>query len=142
MIVLDLNLYLYAINRDAPQYKKAHLFLEKVFSSNEQIGIPWIVILGFLRISTNPRLLPNPLTPEKAISVMEAWLHLRNICILHPSEEHWNIFVEILRPLGLAGNLTSDAHLAALCIEHGAKLFSSDNDFNRFQKLRFENPLE
>jgi toxin-antitoxin system PIN domain toxin len=86
--------------------------------------------------------MPTPLYPEIAMEIVEEWLHHPTVKIIAPRKRHWDILKELLTPLGTAANLTSDAHLAALAIEHGARLFSTDNDFSRFPNLRWTNPLE
>lgn len=142
MKIVDINLLIYAINRDTPHHSKAKRWLEDSLSSDEPFGFAWIVILGFLRIVTNGRILPKPLMPEVAINVVNEWLQQPPSLTVVPSHQHWSIFKEILMPLGTAANLTSDAHIAALAIEHGARLYSTDNDFSRFQSLRWTNPIE
>jgi toxin-antitoxin system PIN domain toxin len=142
MKIVDINLLIYAINRDTPHHSKAKRWLEDSLSSDEPFGFAWIVILGFLRIVTNGRIMPKPLAPEVAIDVVNEWLQQPPALTVVPSHQHWLIFKEILMPLGTAANLTSDAHLAALAIEKGARLYSTDNDFSRFQSLRWTNPIE
>ncbi len=141
MKIIDINLLIYAINRDAPHHRKAKKWLEDTFSGDETIGFAWIVILGFLRIVTNPKIMPKPMTPKLALSIVEEWLSQPVAKIVVPTERHWHILRELLSSLGTAGNLTSDAHLAALAIEYGACLFSTDNDFSRFKSLRWVNPI-
>jgi len=142
MKIVDINLLIYAINKDAPNHSKAQKWLEDSLSSDEPFGFAWIVILGFLRIVTNGRIMPTPLIPEVAIDSVNDWLLQPPSLTIAPSHQHWSIFKELLMPLGVAANLTSDAHLAALAIEHGARLYSTDNDFSRFQSLRWTNPIE
>jgi uncharacterized protein len=141
VIVVDLNLLIYAVNEDAPQHERARRWWEGVVSQSETIGLAWAVVFGFLRLTTNPRVMPRPLAPEKAFAVIDDWFAQPPVEPIEPTERHWAIVKEILAPLGTAGNLTSDAHLAALAIEHGARLFSTDNDFARFSPLRWVNPL-
>jgi toxin-antitoxin system PIN domain toxin len=141
MKIVDINLLIYAINKDAPNHSKAQKWLEDSLSSDEPFGFAWIVILGFLRIVTNGRIMPTPLIPEVAIDSVNDWLLQPPSLTIVPSHQHWSIFKELLMPLGVAANLTSDAHLAALAIEHGARLYSTDNDFSRFQSLRWTNPI-
>lgn len=141
MRILDLNLLLYAIDERSPQHEKARPWFEETLSSTEEVGFPWIVLLGFLRISTNPAILEQPLGPEEALDYIDGWLGQPSATVLHPTERHAVQLRELLRPLGTAGNLTSDAHLAALAIEHGAELCSADTDFARFAGLRWHNPL-
>ena len=142
MKIVDINLLIYAINKDTPHHSKAKKWLEDSLSSDEPFGFAWIVILGFLRIVTNGRIMPTPLTSETAIESVEDWLQQPPSLTVVPTNQHWPIFKELLMPLGSAGNLTSDTHLAALAIEHGARLYSTDNDFSRFQSLRWTNPIE
>jgi toxin-antitoxin system PIN domain toxin len=142
MKIVDINLLIYAINKDTPHHFKAKKWLENCLSGDEPFGFAWIVILGFLRIVTNGRIMPMPLTPEVAIETVDDWLQQPPSLTIVPSHQHWSIYKELLMPLGTASNLTSDAHLAALAIEHGARLYSTDNDFSRFQSLRWTNPIE
>jgi toxin-antitoxin system PIN domain toxin len=142
MKVVDINLLIYAINKDTPHHSHAKKWLEASLSSDETIGLAWIVILGFLRIITNGRIMPTPLPSEVALEIVDEWLSQPSVRIIVPTERHWAIYKELLIPLGTAANLTSDAHLAALAIEYGARLFSTDNDFSRFSTLRWTNPIE
>ena len=141
MILVDLNLLLYAINSDAPQHRAACSWWEQVLSEDEWVGLAWTVLLGFLRISTHPRIMPAPLSSEVALALVDEWLGRPQVRLLETTERHWPILKALLFPLGAAGNLTADAHLAALAIEHGARLCSTDNDFARFPGLRWINPL-
>ena len=142
MKVVDINLLIYALNTDTPHHPRAKKWLEASLSDEEPVGLAWVVILGFLRIITNVRIMPTPLSPEIAMEIVEEWLHHPTVKIIVPGVRHWNILNELLMPLGTAANLTSDAHLAAIAIEHGARLYSTDNDFSRFLKLRWTNPIE
>jgi hypothetical protein len=139
--LLDLNLLLYAVNRDSRQHRKAKAWLDNVMSGEEPVAFPWIVLLGFLRISTNRRILSRPLSLSKALEIVSGWLAQPTARTLSPQEEHWRILSSLLADTGTAGNLTTDAHLAALAIEHGCELCSTDNDFARVPKLRWTNPL-
>lgn len=141
MILLDANLLIYAVNKDAPLNRKAKSWLESTLSGRETVGFPWNVILAFLRLTTRPGLFRYPLPIDTAFDVVASWLHQPSAIIVHPSPRHLQILHELLLPLGTGGNLTSDAHLAALAIEHRAELYSSDNDFVRFKGLRWSNPL-
>ncbi|MBW1946745.1 MAG: hypothetical protein C4B57_09835 [Deltaproteobacteria bacterium] len=141
MKVVDINLLIYAINKDTPHHLKAKKWLEASLSSDEPFGFAWTVILGFLRITTNSRIMPTPLSSEIALEIIDEWIRQPPSRIIVATERHWSILKELLMPLGTAANLTSDAHLAALAIEHGARLFSTDNDFSRFAMLRWTNPI-
>jgi hypothetical protein len=142
MKVVDINLLIYAINKDTPHHPQAKKWLETSLSGDEPVGLAWVVILGFLRIITNPRIMPTPLSSNIAMKITEEWLCHPSVKIVVPRERHWDILKELLTPLGTAANLTSDAHLAALAIEYGARLFSTDNDFSRFAGLRWTNPID
>lgn len=141
MKIVDLNLLIYAVNTDAPQHRQAKDWLEEALNQSETIGLSWSVILGFLRITTNPRIMQKPISPEQSIELIDIWLTLQSVKIVTPGNDHWLILKEILAKLGVAANITTDAHLAALAIENGATLYSTDNDFGRFEKLNWINPL-
>ncbi len=141
VIVPDLNLLLYAVNADMPQHSAAHRWWLQCLNGDEPIGMPWTVALGFLRLSTNARIFGAPLTANAAIQLLDEWLARPMVQWIDPLGEHWRIVCALLEEAGAAGNLTSDAHLAALCIERGATLHSADADFGRFRNLRWENPL-
>lgn len=141
MKLVDLNLLLYAVNRDSPQHAAARTWVEDILSGDEVVALPWVVLLGFLRISTNPRIMSRPLSPAQALEIVDDWLAQPTVRPLLPTEEHWRILRALLIESGTAGNLTTDAHLAALAIEHGCELCSTDSDFARFSKLRWVNPL-
>jgi uncharacterized protein len=112
-----------------------------MLTGDEPIGLAWIVIVAFMRISTNARIYRAPMTVEQASDIVGGWLSNRLVSTVEPSPSHWTILRELLRENGSAGNLTNDAHLAALCIERGATLHSADGDFSRFRGLRWHNPL-
>lgn len=141
MIVVDLNLLLYAVNRDAVQHQEARAWWESTINGDEPVGLAWVVLLGFLRLSTNPSVFPNPLTNDQAIEKISSWLAHPNTKTVVEADDHWAILRELIERSGTAGNLTTDAHLASLAIANGATLASSDSDFGRFQQLRWVNPL-
>jgi toxin-antitoxin system PIN domain toxin len=139
--LIDLNLLIYAVNRDAPNHERARDWLEDALSGAETVALPWIVILGFLRVTTHPRVLARPISAEQALEVVDGWLSRGNIVTLPAGDDHWPLLRSLLSVAGTAGNLTTDAHLAALAIEAGCELCSTDNDFGRFQNLRWINPV-
>ena len=141
MKLVDLNVLLYAINRDSTHHTACLRWWEEALSDHEPIGLAWVVLLGFLRLSTHPRVFPRPLDAEVAIERVDAWIAHPSVRIVREVEDHWRILRELLGNAGTAGNLTTDAHLASLAIAHGATLVSCDADFGRFSKLRWENPL-
>jgi toxin-antitoxin system PIN domain toxin len=141
MIVSDANLLIYAVNKSAPLHRRAKSWLEEVLSGTETIGLPWNVVLAFLRITTRQGPLRHPLSLAQAFNIVDTWLEQPGVTVIHPGPRHARLLRNLLEPLGTGGNLTSDAHLAAIAIEHGAELCSSDSDFARFAGLRWRNPL-
>ncbi len=133
MIVVDLNLLLYGVNRDSPRHRAAKTWLEDVLSGDEAVGVAWVVLLGFIRLTTNRQIFPNPLSVEDAVAVVDSWLDRPCVVLVTAGDQHWVILRELLAAAGAAVNLTTDAHLAALAIEHGASLCSTDGDFARFR---------
>lgn len=141
MNLVDANLLIYAVDRDSPQHRQALTFVEGSFSSAEPVGLAWVVILAFLRLTTRVGILKRPLAPSAALGLVSEWLELPNVEIVTPGDHHFRILCNLLEGAGTAGNLTSDAHLAALAIEKGARLCSADHDFARFPGLRYVNPF-
>lgn len=141
MIVIDANLLIYAVNEDAPCHLKAKAWLEAVVSGAETVGLPWIVLLAFLRLTTRTGLFQKPLDVETAFDLVDGWLQQPSVTVLEPTARHLRTLRDLVVSVGTGGNLTSDAHLAVLAIEHGAELCSADNDFSRFARLRWRNPL-
>jgi uncharacterized protein len=139
--IVDLNLLLYAVNADSPRHDTARVWLENLLNGEEVVGLPWVVVLGYLRISTNARAMTRALKLSAALERVEDWLALSNVRLLREKDDHWDRLRKLLAAAGTAGNLTTDAHLAALAISHDAVLCSSDLDFGRFKGLRWENPL-
>jgi uncharacterized protein len=134
----DTNVLLDAVNEDAPRHDLARDWLNGVLSQAEPVGFAWLGLLGFLRIVTKPAIFPQPLTPAGALDLVDDWLERPQATILHPSDRHHSILRELIEKAGTAGDLTSDAHLAAIAIEHGARLATFDTDFYRFQGLRLD----
>lgn len=137
----DINLLLYAYDESSPFFPKAKPWLSQLMSSSETVGFPWAVLLGFIRISTRMPLAVDALSPSEAFEIVENWLVQPNALILHPTDRHISILRGLLEPLGIAGTLTPDAHLAALAIEHGGEVCSADTDFSRFSGVRWSNPV-
>lgn len=141
MKIVDLNLLIYAINQDAPDHQKAKQWWENCLIGPETIGIAWVVVLGFLRITTHPKIMPMPLSPRQAMEFIDDWFMQAPVQIVGPTDRHWEILQQILSDFGTASNLTTDAHIAAIAMERGGVLHSSDNDFSRFTGLKWINPL-
>jgi hypothetical protein len=141
MILVDANLLIYAVNKDAPLHRRAKSWLEDTISGTETVGLSWNVLLAFLRLTTRAGMFRTPLSVETAFDLVDAWLSQPAVIAVEPTARHLRILRDLLLPVGTGGNLTSDAHLAALAIEHGAELCSTDSDFARFPRLRWRNPL-
>jgi toxin-antitoxin system PIN domain toxin len=139
--VPDVNLLLYALDESSPNHARSRSWLADALSGTEPVGFSWLVLLAFLRLSTRAQFFANPLRPAEAFEVVDGWLAQPPALILTPTERHLDILRGLVEPLGTAGNLTSDAHLAVLAIEHGGEVCSADTDFARFQGLRWSNPL-
>jgi toxin-antitoxin system PIN domain toxin len=107
----------------------------------ETVGFPWRSLLGFLRITTNARILPTPIPSGTALDIVDGWLSQPISTVVHPTHRHAAVLRDLVVYAGLAGDLIPDAHLAALAIEHGATLHSADSDFARFPALKWHNPL-
>ena len=142
MIVPDVNLLLYAHDRLALRHMEARKWWESAMNGADSVGLAWVAVLGFVRISTNPRILENPLDVGGACTRVRHWLNRPQAVIIHPGARHADILFSLLESAGVAGNLTTDAHLAALAIEHGAELHSTDADMARFPGLKWTNPLD
>ena len=141
MKLLDVNLLIYAVDEDSARFVQAHPWVERVIGSGETVALPWIVLLAFLRLTTKPQVMKAPLSAADALEIVDGWLARPNTVVVHPTDRHAVILRELIVPLGTAGNLVTDAHLAALAIEHGAELNSCDVDFSRFSGLRWVDPL-
>lgn len=141
MIVTDVNLLIYAVNQDAPLHKQATRWLEDALSGTRTVAFSWSVLLAFLRLTTRPGLFRHPLTGETAFELVEIWLSRPVAVVLNPGPRHMAVLRGLLAETGTGGNLTSDAHLAALAIENRAELYSADRDFARFPGLKWRNPL-
>ena len=141
MILPDVNTLLYAVNRTSDQHAVALKALVRGFADPRGIGFAWTALLAFQRLSTRRGIFPRPLSVEDALRVVEHWLGHPRAHVAHPGERHAEILGRLLRSAGTAGNLTTDAHLAALAIEHGATVLSFDRDFARFPGLKWTNPL-
>jgi hypothetical protein len=142
MILVDANLLIYAVNSDAPAHRKARLWLERLLSGTDEVGLPWPVVLAFLRITTRHGILERPLSTEQALAYVDGWLAQPCVTLVTPGATHWAICRNLIRATGSSGNLTTDAHIAALALELGATICSADYDFRRFPGIAHVNPLE
>jgi toxin-antitoxin system PIN domain toxin len=137
----DVNLLVYAHDRSSPVHSRARAWWEDRLNDSRLIGLSWMVLLGFIRVSTDSRIYRQPRAVEEILGFIEDWLTLPHVEIVQPTERHREILSGFLRHLGAAGNLTPDAHLAALAVERGLILQTTDSDFARFPGLKWRNPL-
>jgi hypothetical protein len=141
VIVLDANLLIYSYNRGSAQHAKARHWLEETFLGAESVGLPWQSIAAFVRIMTDVRLPGEHLTVPAAVEIVNAWLDQGIVRALTPGEDHWSLFRQMVVEGQAAGSLVSDAQIAALTVEYGGVLHTTDRDFARFPALRWKNPL-
>jgi toxin-antitoxin system PIN domain toxin len=139
--LVDANVLIYAIDADSPHHRSARRWLEGALSGTTPVGFAWVVILAFLRLTTRPGILRRPLPPERALAFVDEWLGQPYARAVSPGDGHWTILRKLLRDSGMAGNLTSDAHLAAVALGLGASICSTDGDFERFPGVERINPL-
>ena len=142
MIVPDINLLVYAHHDNALLHTPARRWWEDMLDSSELIGLPWIVVTGFIRVSTNIRMLEQPTSTEVAVRVVNDWFRYPHVFPLNPGPQHMAFLAEALAAVRTGGNLVPDAHIAALAIEYQAEVHSNDHDFARFPGLRWRNPLQ
>ncbi len=135
MIVVDANVLLYAVNSAASHHRRARSYLESALNGDEPVGLTWMSLLAFIRVATLSGLTVRPLTAGTAFEIVEAWLTAPAATVLGPTSRHAGLLKGLLTEAGTAGNLTNDAHLAAIAIEHGARLCTFDRDFGRFAGL-------
>jgi toxin-antitoxin system PIN domain toxin len=141
LILVDANLLIYARVAEFAQHEAARMWLDDQINGLARVALPWPSLLGFLRITTNPRIFQRPEPVDAAWRQVEEWLSQPSVWVPLPTERHANVFGDLLRAERVQGNLIPDAHLAALAIEHGLTLCSTDGDFARFPNLRWVNPL-
>jgi toxin-antitoxin system PIN domain toxin len=136
VVLVDANILLHVANPSAAEHATAKRWIEQALSGTEAIGFAWIVVLAFLRVATRPPVFVRPLTIDEASDLIDEWLAATPTTLVQPTSRHVDVLRGLLRQAGTAGNLVSDAHLAALAIEHGARICSFDRDFARFPGVR------
>jgi len=141
VILIDANLLLYSYHPRAEQHEESRAWLEAVLSGPDLVRFAWLTLWAFLRISTNPRVFERPLSTSEAEVAISSWLGQPAAGILDPGERHWDILCSLVRDGQAAGPLVMDAVLAAIALEHGATVCTTDRDFSRFPGLRWTNPL-
>jgi toxin-antitoxin system PIN domain toxin len=141
MILVDANILLYAEDSLSEHHEAARTWWDTQLSSSDPVGLCWPVLSAFIRIATNARLHQRPLTIKEAVERVQSWLDQPCVRLVLPTDQHWSCFQRMLRSGNAVGNLVSDAHLAALAVEHNSVLQSTDSDFARFRGLRWKNPI-
>jgi len=132
---------MYSMNSDSEFHQRARQWWESAQTGSEHIGLTWPVMIAYLRLMTNPRIMPQPLTITEAVDDVHAWMQLPRTVMLYPGPDHVHILHSLLMAAGRGGDLTSDAHVAALALEHGGTVYSQDADFARFPGVRWIDPL-
>lgn len=140
MKLVDANVLLYAVNTSAPHHERSRRWLDDSLSGADTVAFSWLALLAFVRLSTKEGLFPSPLTVDQAMDRVDAWLAVPSAVLVEPTVQHATVIRSLLTDLGTGGNLVSDAHLAALSIEHRCTIVSFDNDFGRFPRVRWEMP--
>jgi len=141
VILVDANLLLYAYHARVEQHAASRAWLETVLSGPELVRFAWLTLWAFLRIATNARVFQRPLSTSEAGAIVSSWLDQPTTGVLEPGERHWEILRGLMREGQTVGPLVMDAVIAALAIEHGATLYTTDRDFSRFPGLKWTNPL-
>ncbi len=142
MVIVDANVLLYAVNESAPQHRRTSAWIEEVLSGHESVDFAWAVLLAFIRIASLPVLFPTPLSTSEALDVVDDWLTAPPAVIVQPTTRHPAVLRGLLVDSGTGGNLVADAHLAALSVEHGARICTFDRDFSRFSGVRVFSPAD
>ena len=142
MILVDANILLYAEDQLSPRHVAARVWWDAQLSGASPVCLCWTVLGAFIRIATNSRVFEHPLSLDQALSRVQSWMDQPCTRMVCPTERHWTVFRKMLLEGQAAGNLVTDAHLAALAAEHGCDLMSTDADFSRFAGIRWRNPLE
>jgi toxin-antitoxin system PIN domain toxin len=137
----DVNLLIYAADTEAPKHRPARRWLEKLLGGEDTVAFPWVVLLAFVRLTSNPAVFREPFTVHEALRIVDGWLRQPNTLTVDPTDRHLPVLTDLLAEAGTGGNLVTDAHLAALTIEHAAELLTSDHGFSRFPGLRWSDPL-
>lgn len=140
-MIVDANVLLYARNVADERHSQAREWLESRLNGNTRVGLPWWSLAAFVRIGTNPRAFPDPLTPDEAVRQVQEWLDAPRAWLAEPTAGFRLVFLGLVRTYGVRGPLVTDAQLAALAIDHGVSLASTDADFVRFREVTWINPL-
>jgi len=140
-VLVDANVLLYSVDEESPNHVAARDWMTAALNGPRRVGLPWMSLVAFVRIATNPRALAHPLTPAEAWEFVEGWLDAPATWIPAPGRSHRAILGRLVRDLDLRANLVTDAVLAAICVEHGLEIISADSDFARFEEISWHNPV-
>jgi hypothetical protein len=140
MRIVDANVLLYAVNTSSKHHRVSHRWLDGALSGSDAVGLAWVPLLAFVRLTTKEGLFPSPLQPEQAVGQVADWLEAPSAVPVGPGPRHADILSRLLAEVGTGGNLVNDAHLAALAVEHRASIVSYDSDFGRFDGVRWDRP--
>lgn len=140
MRLVDANVLIYAVDSTARHHAVSKRWLDGALNGSETVLMPWVSTLAFVRITTSPRLLPEPLTSQQALQIVHTWLDRPNVVAPEPDPQHAHRLSELLDAVGVGGNLVDDAHLAALALQWGATVVTFDSDFGRFPSVKWESP--
>lgn len=141
MILVDANLLVYAHNEAAPEHAIARPWFERALNETSRVGVPWTVSLAFVRIVSNPAIVRDAIRPAAAWEYVREWLQRENVWVPQPGPDHVGILGSLLKDGRITSRMVPDAHLAALAIEHGLTVCSTDGDFAKFPGVRWDNPL-
>lgn len=142
MTLIDLTLLLAAVNARAPRHRAARTWWEEQLNGGQPVGLSWLAILGFIRLATSSKIMPEPMLLAEAIAMVDSWLARPNVRVVQVTGQHWNILQNMLHAVGHGSALTMDAHLACLALEHDAEIATTDEDFSHFPGVKWRNPLE
>ena len=140
MIIPDVNVLIHAVNSDSPRNQHIREWWDGCLNGSRPVYLPWVVVLGFVRISTNRRIFNNPLSITEASHYVESWLKLPVVRTIVPAEGHWDIVSRLLKEAGTGGNLTTDAHIAAMAVQWDCTVYTTDTDFARFPGVKRKQP--
>jgi len=140
VVIVDANVLLYAVDSTAAHHENSRSWLDRSLAGSEAVGLAWVVLLAFVRIATSPAIHPTAMSVDEALDQMETWLGAPAAVVAQPSARHVGVLGSLIRSVGTGGNLTTDAHLAALAIEHSAEIVSYDRDFARFTGVKHRIP--
>ena len=142
MKLVDANVLIYAVNTSARHHATSRRWLDQALSGSDTVAFAWIALLAFVRLTTRADLFPSPLSVDGAMARVDAWLSAAPAVVVEPTVRHASVLGDLLAASGSGANLVNDAHLAALAIEHRCTIVSFDNDFGRFEGVRWELPTE